>query len=310
MLTADRFIRSGKVRDLYALDDGSAPPRRVRPADARSTSSCRRRSPTRAACSPACRATGSGETDDVVPNHLSDGPGGRPGRGRPPDVADDLRGRMMLCRRATVLPVEVVVRGYLSGSGWKEYRRPAPSVASPLPAGLRESDRLPEPILTPATKAEVGAHDENIDFEAMVRPSSGSSSGPGTSGAARPRRAGPRHRPRPVRRAAGRCAVGRDHPRRHQVRVRPRRRRADPRRRDPDPRFVALLGRGDVRAGRPAGELRQAVRPRLAGGASRGTRPRRGRSCRPTSSPGRGRATSRPSNGSPARASTATSRRT
>ena len=70
----------------------------------------------------------------------------------------------MICRRAQPLPVEVIVRGYLSGSGWKDYGRTGAVCGIPLPAGLRESDRLPEPLFTPSTKAEVG-HDENIDFD-------------------------------------------------------------------------------------------------------------------------------------------------
>ena len=74
---------------------------------------------------------------------------------------------MMLCRRAKVLPVEVIVRGYVAGSGWKDYRRTGAICGIELPVGLRESDRLPEPIFTPSTKAEVG-HDENIGFDAMV----------------------------------------------------------------------------------------------------------------------------------------------
>jgi phosphoribosylaminoimidazole-succinocarboxamide synthase len=74
---------------------------------------------------------------------------------------------MMLCRRAKVLPVEVIVRGYVAGSGWKDYRRTGAICGIELPEGLRESDRLPSPIFTPSTKAEVG-HDENIGFDAMV----------------------------------------------------------------------------------------------------------------------------------------------
>jgi phosphoribosylaminoimidazole-succinocarboxamide synthase len=74
---------------------------------------------------------------------------------------------MMLCRRAKVLPVEVIVRGYVAGSGWKDYKATGSICGIELPAGLRESDRLPAPIFTPSTKAEVG-HDENIGFEAMV----------------------------------------------------------------------------------------------------------------------------------------------
>jgi phosphoribosylaminoimidazole-succinocarboxamide synthase len=82
-------------------------------------------------------------------------------------AADDLRGRSMLCRRASVLPVEMIVRGYLAGSGWKDYQRTGAVCGIPLPSGLRESDRLPEPLFTPSTKAETG-HDENISFDEMV----------------------------------------------------------------------------------------------------------------------------------------------
>jgi phosphoribosylaminoimidazole-succinocarboxamide synthase len=80
--------------------------------------------------------------------------------------ADILRGRSMLVRKARPLPVECIVRGYLSGSGWKSYRESRRVCGIPLPDGLRESDPLPEPIFTPSTKAEAGAHDVNIDFEA------------------------------------------------------------------------------------------------------------------------------------------------
>jgi phosphoribosylaminoimidazole-succinocarboxamide synthase len=83
-------------------------------------------------------------------------------------AAAELRGRSMICRRASVLPVEVIVRGYLSGSGWKDYQQTGSVSGVPLPVGLRDSERLPEPILTPSTKAEVG-HDENIDFDRMAK---------------------------------------------------------------------------------------------------------------------------------------------
>jgi phosphoribosylaminoimidazole-succinocarboxamide synthase len=82
-------------------------------------------------------------------------------------AADELRGRAMICRRADVLPIEVIVRGYLSGSGWKDYLASGAICGIRLPAGLRESERLPEPIFTPSTKADVG-HDENIDFGRMA----------------------------------------------------------------------------------------------------------------------------------------------
>jgi phosphoribosylaminoimidazole-succinocarboxamide synthase len=77
-----------------------------------------------------------------------------------------IAGRAMLCRRTTVFPIECVVRGYISGSAWKEYARSGTLAGEPLPAGLRESDRLPEPIFSPATKAETG-HDENITTARM-----------------------------------------------------------------------------------------------------------------------------------------------
>ncbi len=83
--------------------------------------------------------------------------------------ADVLRDRSMLVRRARVVPFECVVRGYLSGSGWKEYRQTGSVCGVRLPAGLVESARLPQPIFTPATKEAVGTHDENVPFERMVR---------------------------------------------------------------------------------------------------------------------------------------------
>jgi phosphoribosylaminoimidazole-succinocarboxamide synthase len=82
--------------------------------------------------------------------------------------ADDLRGRSMLVTRADMVPIECVVRGYISGSAWKEYRERGSVCGIPLPAGLRESQRLPEPLFTPAIKATSG-HDENISFEEMVK---------------------------------------------------------------------------------------------------------------------------------------------
>lgn len=78
--------------------------------------------------------------------------------------AETLRGRSMIVRRTQPVPIECVARGYISGSGWKDYRATGRICGIPLPAGLKESDRLPEPIFTPATKATTG-HDENISFE-------------------------------------------------------------------------------------------------------------------------------------------------
>jgi len=83
--------------------------------------------------------------------------------------AESLRGRSMLVKKAQPLPIECVVRGYLSGSGWKSYQESKTVCGIPLPQGLQESDKLPEPIFTPSTKEELGAHDINIDFEEAAK---------------------------------------------------------------------------------------------------------------------------------------------
>jgi phosphoribosylaminoimidazole-succinocarboxamide synthase len=102
----------------------------------------------------------------VVPNHIvSVVPGDFPDETLP--YADQLEGRSMFVKRCDPLPVECVVRGYVAGSGWKEYQEGSSISGIELPAGLQLSDRLPEPIFTPATKAEQGMHDENISFERM-----------------------------------------------------------------------------------------------------------------------------------------------
>jgi phosphoribosylaminoimidazole-succinocarboxamide synthase len=97
-------------------------------------------------------------TADIVPNHLLSVTGG---------VPEEVRGRAMSVRRLDMLPVECVVRGYITGSGWKDYQSTGAVSGIALPAGLRESDRLPEPLFTPSTKATTG-HDEAIDFEGAV----------------------------------------------------------------------------------------------------------------------------------------------
>ena len=98
----------------------------------------------------------------IVPNHLT---GHAPEGVVTPEEIDQVRGRSMLVRRLRPLPIEAVVRGYLAGSGWKEYRESQAVCGVPLPPGLGNAARLPQPIFTPATKAEAGAHDENIRFE-------------------------------------------------------------------------------------------------------------------------------------------------
>jgi phosphoribosylaminoimidazole-succinocarboxamide synthase len=93
-------------------------------------------------------------TTGIVRNHLAS-----------TDVPVEVEGRALVVERVEIFPIECVVRGYLSGSGWREYRSGGQVCGVELPPDLVESDRLPEPIFTPATKAEIGAHDENIDFE-------------------------------------------------------------------------------------------------------------------------------------------------
>jgi len=102
---------------------------------------------------------------EVVPNHLVETEAER--FPAPFAQVPALAGRSCLVRRLSILPVECVARGYLVGSGWKEYQETGSVCGIPLPAGLRLADRLPQPIFTPATKAEVG-HDENISFDAVV----------------------------------------------------------------------------------------------------------------------------------------------
>jgi phosphoribosylaminoimidazole-succinocarboxamide synthase len=106
-----------------------------------------------------------GELSGVVGNHLlSTELADLPAIAR----RDDLAGRIMLCRRARMLPIECIVRGYVAGSAWKEYRTSGTIHGEPVPAGLVEADRLPSPRFTPSTKAAVGDHDENIGFDRAV----------------------------------------------------------------------------------------------------------------------------------------------
>jgi phosphoribosylaminoimidazole-succinocarboxamide synthase len=163
-MLAETYLRSGKVRDLYSLADG----RMVLVASDR-ISAFDVVLPTVIADKGRVLTGLSrfwfAETAAIVPNHLLSTDVTGLGDAGP---VDDLRGRLMICRAAEVVPIEAVVRGYLAGSGWKEYREHGTVCGIGLPPGLRESDRLPEPIFTPATKAEQGEHDENIDFDAMV----------------------------------------------------------------------------------------------------------------------------------------------
>ncbi len=97
------------------------------------------------------------QLDDIVENHVLS-----------TDVPDHVLGRAVVCERLDMVPIECVARGYLTGSGWLEYQRSRSVCGVPLPDGLVDGSRLPEPIFTPATKAAFGEHDENVDFETMV----------------------------------------------------------------------------------------------------------------------------------------------
>ena len=104
-------------------------------------------------------------TKDVVKNHMiSTDTADMPEFFRTPDFT----GNSMLCKKLTMIPVECIVRGYITGSGWKSYKENGTVCGIKLPEGLRECGKLPEPIYTPSTKAEIGDHDENIDFERSV----------------------------------------------------------------------------------------------------------------------------------------------
>ncbi|MFL5777627.1 MAG: phosphoribosylaminoimidazolesuccinocarboxamide synthase [Chloroflexota bacterium] len=158
MLLADAYLRSGKVRDLFELDrdrlllvasDRLSAFDVVLPTEI----------PDKGRVLTGMSRFWFERTAEIVPNHLL--------ATEPP--SPELRGRTMICRRAAVLPVEVIVRGYLAGSAWKDYRAGRPVSGIGLPAGLRESERLPEPIFTPSTKAVGGSHDEPIDFDEVSR---------------------------------------------------------------------------------------------------------------------------------------------
>ena len=184
MPLAESFLRSGKVRDLYDID-----------ADTLLLVASDRLSafdvvlptviPDKGRVLTGLSRFWFGETGGIVPNHLrstapSDLPPGsivteslEPETGLVtrdaiPAATSDLAGRILICRRARVLPIEVIVRGYVAGSAWLDYRRTGAISGISLAHGLRHSDRLPEPMFTPSTKAELGVHDENISFDEMI----------------------------------------------------------------------------------------------------------------------------------------------
>jgi phosphoribosylaminoimidazole-succinocarboxamide synthase len=144
-------LGSGKVRELYALDDDRlllVASDRISVFDVILPTEI----PDKGRLLTGLSAFWFARTRDLVPNHL---------------LALREDGRSLECKRLEMLPVEIVVRGYLSGSGWKDYLRTGAVSGHALPVGLEESQRLPEPIVTPATKAQTG-HDENIDVAAAA----------------------------------------------------------------------------------------------------------------------------------------------
>ena len=150
------LISSGKVRDIYELDDRLL----MVASDRISTYDVVHPTPI-----PGKGAVLTGISDfwfqrtgQIVPNHLIS---------VTEDVPDDVRGRAMVVQKLKMLPVECVVRGYITGSGWSDYQSTGKVSGIELPEGLQESEQLPEPIFTPSTKAESG-HDEAIDFDQAV----------------------------------------------------------------------------------------------------------------------------------------------
>ncbi len=165
-LRGPKRLHRGKVRDLYALGEG----RMLMVATDR-ISAFDVVLPTPIPCKGIILTRISNfwfqRMGDLVPNHLT---GIDPGAVLPADAPqrDLIVPRSVVVRRLRPLPVEAIVRGYLIGSGWKDYRRTGAVCGTRLPEGLQLADRLPEPIYTPSTKAAVGEHDENIDFDRTV----------------------------------------------------------------------------------------------------------------------------------------------
>jgi phosphoribosylaminoimidazole-succinocarboxamide synthase len=157
MPAADGFLRSGKVRDLYELPDGHlllVASDRISAFDVVLPTEI----PDKGRVLTGLSRFWFSQTETIIQNHLVGVAVDDP----------DLRGRSMIVERVEVIPYEAVVRGFLAGSGWKAYDATGSVCGIRLPRGLRESDRLPEPVFTPATKAELGAHDENVTFDTMA----------------------------------------------------------------------------------------------------------------------------------------------
>jgi phosphoribosylaminoimidazole-succinocarboxamide synthase len=148
------LVSQGKVRDIYAVDDDRllmVSSDRVSTYDVVHPNPI----PDRGKVLTGLSAFWFDLTKQIVPNHLISYV----------DVPDETRGRGMLVERLEMVPLECVVRGYITGSGWKDYQATGAVCGIELPEGIQESEQLPEPLFTPATKADVGDHDENVDLE-------------------------------------------------------------------------------------------------------------------------------------------------
>ncbi len=302
MRLAEAFVRAGKVRDLYRVGDDRlllVASDRLSAFDVVLPTPI----PDKGRVLTGLSRFWFARDGSIVPNHLlSTDPADVPRdiTDGDPDVVETLRGRMMLGRLAEVLPIECVVRGYLSGSGWTAYLKDGAVCGIPLPAA--------PPRERPAAGPDLHPGHEGADGRARREHPVRERRDAHRAGARVP---GPRHVARAVRARRRGVRAGRDHPRGHEVRVRPAalgRAAAD--RRGHDARLVAVLGRDDL-SSRPRGRPASTSSTSATGCSSRtGTAPRPARRSRSTSWPAPAPATSPPSSGSPAPASTAISRRT
>jgi phosphoribosylaminoimidazole-succinocarboxamide synthase len=153
-LDGESLVSRGKVRELYEAGEGRllmVASNRISTYDAVHPTPI----PDKGKVLTGLSAWWFERTHDLCPNHLVSYT----------QVPDEVRARAMLVERLEMVPVECVVRGYITGSGWKDYQATGEVCGIPLPAGLQESERLPEPVFTPATKAAEGDHDENVSFD-------------------------------------------------------------------------------------------------------------------------------------------------
>lgn len=162
-------LNSGKVRDIYAPDDASIDNELLMVTSDRISAYdfvMPTPIPDKGKILNQLAVWWMRQMEDIVPNHLAVGGEGNPDYAS--DVPEEVKGRAVKCRRLDMIPIECVVRGYLTGSGLAEYRQSGEVTGIRLPEGLTEASRLDEPIFTPAAKAELGDHDENIPFSKAV----------------------------------------------------------------------------------------------------------------------------------------------